>query len=794
MRALAQEPVAPTVPVSANRALLTRYCITCHNEKLRTADLLLDKVDVDHVPDSAPVWEKVILKLRAGQMPPAKMPRPDKATLGSFVTDLEKELDAAAVAQPNPGRTGLHRLNRAEYTNAIRDLLALAIDGEALLPADDSDFGFDNIAKTLSVSPLLMERYMDAARKISRLAIGNPDLRSAATTYNLPRNLMQEDRRSEDLPFGSRGGAAINHYFPLDGEYTISVSLQRNDDGYIRGLRDPHQLDFRVDRERIKLMTVGGERLGRSSAIFPRNNRDNRGDPEQLEYEHWADEALQVRFQAKAGSRLVQVAFLKETTMPEGMLMPKLVLGDMGQYKGGEPAVFSVTITGPFNVAGSGETASRQKIFLCHPATAAEEEPCAKKILGTIARRAYRRPVTDRDMQQLMKLYRTGRSERDFEMGIEMALRRIVAGVEFLFRAEHDPVGIAPGTLYPVSDLDLASRLSFFLWSSIPDDELLTLAESGKLHDPAALEKQVRRMLADPKSKALVDNFAGQWLYLRNVASMIPDPREFPDFDADLREAFQKETELFLENSLAQDHGITELLTADYTFVNERLARHYGIPNVYGSHFREVKLDDENRRGLLGQGSILLVTSYGNRTSPVKRGKWVLSQLLGIPPSPPPPNVNVSLEDEANEKKDGRALTIREQMEMHRANPVCASCHNLMDPIGFSMENFDAVGKLRQVYAKDKVPVDASAIFYDGTPFQGAIGLREILMGRRDRFVYAVTEKLLTYSLGREVEYFDAPAVRKIVNEADPNDYRWSSVILGIVKSTPFQMRRSPEL
>ncbi len=790
---ISQQSESPAA-VSPNRALLNRYCSTCHNERLRTAELLLDQANVDDVSESAPVWEKVVRKLRAGQMPPARMPRPDAGTLAKFATYLETELDRAALADPNPGRIGIHRLNRAEYTNAIRDLLALEINGESLLPPDDSEYGFDNIARTLSVSPLLMERYMSAARKISRLAVANPEIRPAAETYGLPRYLAQEDRRNEELPFGSRGGAAIHHHFPLDGEYLVKVTLQRNRDGYIRGLRDPHQLDVRLDGERIKLFTVGGERLGRSSAIFPRNNRDNRGDAEQVEYEYWADETLEVRFPVKAGTRLIQIAFLKETTVPEGVLMPKLVYADMGQYKGGDPAVDSVTVTGPFDGKQTQDIPSRRRIFQCIPARSAEEEACARQILSTLARRAYRRPVTEQDVEPLMTVYRAARQDGHFETGIEVALQRILAAPKFLFRVVLDPPDVEPDTSYRLSDVDLASRLSFFLWSSIPDDKLLDLAVNGELRQPAVLEQQVRRMLADPRSKSLIENFAGQWLYLRNVRSANPDTRFFPDFDDDLREAMLMETQLFLQDMLEQDRSVLELLTSDHTFLNERLARHYGIPGVYGSHFRRVELSEvPERRGLLGQGSILMVTSYGNRTSPVKRGQWVLKQLLGTPPPPPPPDVANTLEGvEKERKEDGRPLTIREQMELHRASPRCAGCHALMDPIGFALENFDAVGQFRKTY-DGGVPVDSSGVFYDGTAFEGPVEFRGLLLTKQEAFVRNLAAQLLTYALGREIEYFDGPAIRKIVRDAAPNNYRWSSFILGIVNSTPFQMRRSPK-
>ena len=779
--------------VSAHRALLNRYCAGCHNEKLRTADLTLDTMDVDQVSAEAEVWESVVRKLRAGAMPPVGMPRPDRATLNSFTTYLETELDRAVAANPNPGRPADHRLNRAEYANAIRDLLAMKVDVESLLPTDNAGYGFDNIGDVLSISPLLMERYMLVAGKISRLAIGDPNMRPAGETYEVSDEFIQEDRMSEDLPFGSRGGIAIHHLFPSDGEYTISVRLHKNLDGYIRGIRDAHRLDVRLDGARIKLFTIGSEIRGRSGPIFSANqNPEYRGDLEQVGYEFTADEALEVRFPAKAGTRLVGVAFLKQTAKPVGILTPRLLLSDIEHYKGGDPAVESVTITGPYGANGLGDTPSRRKVFVCSPTGTADEEPCARKILTTLARRAYRRPVTEEDVQELLSLYHVGRNEGSFEAGIQMALEGILAGPEFLFRVEHDPANVAPGTAYPVSDLELASRLSFFLWSSIPDDELLSLAERGQIKDPAVMEQQVRRLLADSRSKALVENFAGQWLYLRNMRSVSPDPDEFPEFDDELREAFRQETELLFESMLREDRSVLDLLNADYTFVNERLARHYQIPNVYGSRFRRVSLVDEGRRGLLGQGSILTVTSYANRTSPVVRGKWVLEQLLGIPPPPPPPDAVTTL-DETGE--DGEALTMRQQMEQHRADPVCSACHNLMDPIGFALENFDAVGKWRSSspFVGADAPIDASGMLYEGSKFQDVAGFREVLLSHPGQFARTVTEKLLTYALGRGLEYTDAPTVREILRQTAPGDYRWSSLISSIVQSTPFQMRRSRE-
>ena len=779
-------PAAP--PVSQQRALLDQYCVTCHNETLKTADLMLDKMDIGDVSEGAAEWEKVVRKIRTRQMPPPGMPRPGNAAYDSLAEYLEAELDRSAATDPNPGRPVIRRLNRTEYAYAIRDLIALEVDSDALLPSDESAHGFDNVGDALSVSPLLLERYLVAARKISRLAIGDSTIRPVFETYDVPSYLMQEQRTSEDLPFGSRGGVAIRHYFPLDGEYTIQIGLQRNARDYIRGLGEPHQLDVRLDGARIKMFTVGGDNKGQSSGIF---SSATQGDPEQEEYErNTAEAGLELRLPVKAGARVLGVTFLEKAPLPEGPLQPRLTQIEFAPFKGGIPAIGSVTIGGPYNAKGAGDTPSRHKIFVCHPAgnsTNMDEAACAKKILSTLARRAYRRPVTGKDVQTLLRFYEAGRSESGFVAGIGMALERMLISPEFLFRIERDPEGVAANTTYPVSDLELASRLSFFLWSSLPDDELLELAERGRLKDPAVLEQQVQRMLADGRAKALVSNFAGLWLQVRNLRSVSPDPEAFPYFDEELREAFQQETELFLESMLREDRSVLDLLNADYTFLNERLARHYQIPNVYGSHFRRVTLagENENRRGLLGQGSILTVTSYANRTSLVLRGKWVLNNILGTPPPPPPPDVPFLKE----QSKDGKILSLRERMEQHRTNPSCASCHVVMDPLGFALENFDGIGHWRTDDGDS--PVDSSGVLPDGSRFEGPIGLRKVLRDKEEQFVHTVTEKLLTYALGRGLEYYDAPAIRKIMREAAPNDYRWSALVRGIVRSTAFQMRRS---
>ena len=784
-----QQSSSPPAPSSSSyRAVLNRYCVTCHNERLKTAGLTLDTLDLENAEKNAAVWEKVVQKLRTASMPPAGMPRPDPATYNSLAAYLETSLDRAAAASPNPGRPGIHRLNRAEYTNAIRDLLALDMDGSEFLPADDSGEGFDNIADLLSISPVLMERYMTAARRISRLAIGDSTPRLRAQVYQIPPLLLQDARMSEDLPFGSRGGIAIRHDFPLDGEYTIRIRLQRNSRDYIRGLAERHLLDVRLDGERLKLFTIGGEHRGRSGPAF--SQAVIIGDQAQEIYESRADENLEVRFPARTGQRVVGITFVNKSGRPEGVFQPRKTQFDLVQYKGGEPAIESVAIRGPYDPKGMGETPSREKIFLCRPKPDADrsaEEQCATRILTRLARLAYRRPVTPDDLKTLLGFYSSGRNEGGFEEGVGAALERMLVGPEFLFRVERTPGNVPPGAAYRISDFELASRLSFFLWSSVPDGQLLNLAARGKLGDREVLQQQLQRMLADSRAKALVTNFAGQWLYLRNLEKALPDVEAYPDFDENLRQAFQQETELFFESMLLEDHSVLDLLNANYTFLNERLARHYGIPNVYGSHFRRVTLNDERRRGLLGQGSILTVTSYANRTSVVLRGKWLLENILGAPPPPPPPNVPSLPERSA----DGRALPLRQLMEQHRANPVCATCHARIDPLGFALENFDAIGKWRAVSAG--TPIDASAVLPDGARFEGPDGLRKTLLSHPQEFAAAVTEKLLTYALGRRVQYNDAPAIRKIVRDAAPGGYRWSSLIGGIVRSTPFQMRRSPE-
>jgi hypothetical protein len=769
----------------SDRAVLDKYCVTCHNRKSKTAGLMLDALDIDRVGADAEVWEKVAHKLRAHEMPPPSAPRPDDVTYAAVAASVEAALDGAAASRPNPGRVPIHRLNRAEYTNAVRDLLALEIDGRTLLPADDADQqGFDNIAGVLSVSPALLERYMSAARKISRVAVGDPGIVPGFEIYKSPKMLAQDERMDEDLPFGSRGGIAIRHVFPLDGEYVVKVRLRRQLYDYIVGIGEPHQIEVRLAGVRVTRFTVGGEAKGRPApATFVGNML---GEPEWEKYTHEADAGLEVRFPAKAGMHVVGVSFVDAPAEPEGVLQPPQTGFDRGtnELYDGNPSIDSVAIGGPFHARGPGESLTRQKVFLCYPTDKVSEAPCARKILSRLTRQAYRRPVTGEDVRMLLGFYDAGRSAGGFDQGIQRALERLLTDPDFLFRVERDPAGIGPGTPYRLTGVELASRLSFFLWSSIPDDELLDVAVRGRMSDPVVLQQQVRRMLADPRSKALVSNFAGQWLGLRKIGGITPDPDRFPEFDDNLREALVQETELLVESQVRDDRSVVDLLNADYTFVNERLARHYEIPNIYGSRFRRVPINDA-RRGLLGQGSILALTSYPNRTSPVLRGKWLLDNILGSPPPPPPPNVPDLKETGA----DGRRVSMRDRMELHRKNPVCASCHVRMDPLGFALENFDAVGKWRT--NSDGAPIDSSGVLPDGSQFTGVPGLRNFVMSHRGQLVGTLTKKLLTYALGRGVEFYDLAAVRTIVREAAASDDRWSSIILGIVRSAPFQMRRS---
>ena len=772
----AQVAVAPDV--EAHGLALRRYCVGCHNERLRTANLLLDRVDIGNVARDPDVWEKVVRKLRTGLMPPDGRPRPDAATYASLVAHLEAELDRLAAAAPDPGWPAqIHRLNRAEYANAVRDLLGLEVDGRALLPADDSGYGFDNIGDVLTVSPGLMARYLSAAAKISRRAVGDPTLRPGTALYKTSPLLLQEGRMNEDLPFGSRGGLAVRHHFPLDGDYLFRISLERPLNQPVAG--SGHQLEFRLDHGLVELFDFdrsGNRRAGSGAGVGG---------------------LLDVRIPVKAGARLVSASFIGalDRSVPFDARPPHPPVASF-QYSRVpiNPIVFSIQVVGPYNgrtpEAGDGARA-RRAIFSCTPARQADETPCAREILSNLTRRAFRRPVTAADVDPLLASYAAGYEAGGFESGIQWALEALLVSPEFLFRVERHPPDVEPGTPYRLSDVDLASRLSFFLWSSIPDDELLALAEAGRLREPTVLERQVRRMLDDPRSRALTANFAGQWLFLRNLRTVAPNAVLFPTFDDNLREAFRRETELFFDSQVRADRGVLDLLGADYTFLNDRLARHYGIPGVYGSHYRRVRYPDERRAGLLGHGSILTVTSHPNRTSPVVRGKWLLENLLGSPPPPPPPDIPALVEND----EGGAPATVRARMEQHRSNPTCAACHAKMDPLGFALENFDAVGQWRSTDAEAGAPIDASGTLPDGTPFTTPAEFRRGLLAEpwASEFVATVIEKLMTYAVGRGLDYHDAPAVRAIRREAETTGYRWSSIVLGIARSAPFRMRRMPD-
>jgi cytochrome c551/c552 len=781
-------PVASPVTPAAGTVLntLNTYCVTCHNGRLKTAGLQLDAVDVTRVADHAQQWEKVAVKLRTGEMPPPGRPRPDAATSRAVAAALERELDAAAAAHPHPGRVPVHRLNRSEYANAVRDLLDMEIDARALLPSDEADQeGFDNVASVLSVSPALLEDYLSAARIISRKAVGDPTLRPVIDSYKISKALVQDDRLGDELPFGSRGGALIRYYFPVDAEYSIKVLLRRQEYDYIVGMGERHQLDFRLDGVLLKRFSVGGEGKGMTT---PENFAGNtQGDPEWEEYMHTADAHLEMRAPVKAGLHEVGVSFVGRSWEPEGILQPPQTgFGrTTNEYYHGNPAVEIVSIGGPYGALAPGPPAGRRKTFICQPKDAASEEPCARRILSTLATRAYRRPVTERDMQALLGFYQAGRAEAGFDAGIQRGLERILAAPSFLFRVEREPAGVAPGTPYRLSDLELASRLSFFLWGSIPDDELRDAAARQGLSVPGAIEKQVQRMLRDPRSNALVDNFASRWLELSKLSGVVPDTELYSEFDENLRDAMEQETRLFIGSQIRDDRSVMDLVTADYSFLNERLATHYGIRDIYGSHFRRVTFTDRTRGGLLGQSSLLTITSYPNRTSVTMRGRWLLANLLGAPPPPPPPDIPALQEA----GRDGQPQSLRERMELHRKNPACASCHQRMDPLGFALENFDALGKWRST--SDDAPIDPSASFPDGTRFEGIAGLRTLLVSHKEDFVRTLTGKLLAYATGRGLDHHDLPVIRKIVRDAAPADYSWSSIVTGVARSAPFSMGSS---
>jgi hypothetical protein len=755
------------------RALLDKYCVTCHSDRAKTGGLTLQNIDVTNVPANAETWEKVIRKLSVGAMPPSGMPKPNAVETGALVSYLETSLDKSFATSPNPGHATLHRLNRTEYANSVRDLLALEVDPSALLPPDDESYGFDNNADVLGVSPVLLERYVSASRKVSRLAVGDPTQDAVAQTFRTRPDLSQANR-VEGMPLGTRGGLLMHYNFPLDGKYVIKVVLARNTVDVIRGLEEAHQLEILVDGTRVFLASIGGTSDTEALVKNPAEAR------------MMIESRLQAHVPVKAGPRTVAVTFLQKNAAEDDYILEPFLRTTLDPVnEAGLPHIDQVVIAGPYNATGPGDTPSRRKIFVCKPANASEEIGCAKKILSTLARGAYRRPITPADTETLLSFYQAGRNKGgSFDAGIERALRLILSSPEFVFRFERDPATVPDGAPYKIDDLELASRLSFFLWSSIPDDELLDLAVAGKLSNPVTLDQQIRRMLADSRSQALATNFAAQWLYLRNLKNFAPDPNEFPDFDDNLRQSLLTETEMFFSSVVNENRNVLDLLNADYTFVNERLAKHYGIPDVYGPRFRRVTLTDDSRRGLLGQGSVLTVTSIATRTSPVLRGKWILTNILGTPPPAPPPNVPALKEN----NEGGKLMSVRERLEEHRKSPACASCHKVMDPLGFALENFDAIGQWR-AKSEDGAAIDASGVLLDGSKVEGPATLRAALLARPNVFVTTLTEKLMTYALGRGVDYQDMPEIRAIIAHAAADHYKFSDLISGIVKSPEFRMK-----
>jgi mono/diheme cytochrome c family protein len=783
---------AATTPA---RELVTAYCVTCHNQRLKTANLTLDNVDAENVFNSADTWEKVVVKLRSRAMPPTTARRPDNATYDRVATWLENELDRAAEAHVNPGRTAaLHRLNRREYANAVRDLLGVEIDPKAMLPPDEQAYGFDTNADALSMQPALLDRYLAAAAKIARLVVGDPTIPAGFERYTALKDnsnestwLWQNERLGEEFPLGSRGGIVARHYFPVDGEYVFKIRLDRTDTGLIRGLQARSDIDIRIDGGRVGQLTVGGTPEFTAGSVNAIGNPDYSDSRSPLAT---ADDRLEVRASVKAGLRQVIATIVKADNLELEGLGPNSIPVWSREHttRTENPLVISsLLIGGPYAGRVSADSPGRRRLFVCEPTNSRDETACATKILSAVARRAYRRPPTDDDIQTLVGFYRSARAQGDFDAGIRAGIERVLVSPDFLFRIAADPIGAAPGTAYALPDVELASRLSFFLWSSIPDDELLDTAARGKLHEPAVLDRQVRRMLSDKRARsALVQNFFEEWLQTRNVWLLTPDlNQKFPWFDDNLRVAFVKEMELFLDAQLKGDRSILALLTSDQTFLNQQLARHYGISGVYGSHFRPVTLTDENRFGLLGKAAVLSVTSYSTRTAPTIRGKYLLENILAAPPPAPPPNIP-ALEETS---KDGKPRSVREMLEVHRRNPVCASCHAQMDPLGLSLENFDAIGQWRTTDAG--TPINASGVLLDGTKVDGPAALRRALVAQKEQFVRTVTGKLLTYAIGRGLEHYDAPAIRGIVRTAAADDYRWSSTILALVKSAPFRMRRT---
>ncbi len=784
-------------PNAEPQRMFRRYCIGCHNDRLRTADLSIAALDVENVPADAETWEKVVTRLRAGSMPPPGRPRPDEATYRHVAGWLESELDSAWAAAPNPGRiNAIHRINRTEYRNAIRDLLALDVDVESLLPGDETaDGSFDNFADVLGLSTAHIERYLSVARQVTRLATGLPPPSPGADAYEISIHVVQDTRQGDDLPLGSRGGVAIPYQFPVDGVYRVKVLLRRQYQDYLMGMGWPQSLDVRLDGRLVKRFTVGGNAPGRPVAASYAGDGEP-GFAGGVEWEAFmqrtGDANLEVDVPVNAGPHVVGVSFVRELWEPEGLPQPlqrgRVLTND--QIYMGYAAVRSVEIGGPYLVADTvSETPSRRAIFTCEPSRAAEERACATEILNSIARRAFRRPVTDGEVGALLRFFDEGRAAGSFEAGIQFALERILVDPDFLLRVYRDPIDLDRGTVYALSDLELASRLSFFLWSSIPDEPLLQLAEEGRLSDPAVLEQQVRRMLTDPRATAaIVEDFAAQWLNLRRVGEVVVDPVQYPHYDESLLNAFEEEVIRFVASTLTEDRSVHDLLDADYTFVNERLARHYRLPGIYGNRFRRVTFPNTDQRGgLLAAGALLATTSYPDRTSPVLRGKWLVDNIFGLPVPAPPAGVNTDLEETPGEAP----ATIRERLARHRQSPTCASCHAVIDPLGFALENFDVIGGWRDVDEQGR-PIDSIGTTTGGVELDGLAGLRALLLDDPEQFPRTLTEKLLAYALGRRLDYFDRPAVRQIVREAAASEYRWSAIIAGIVRSPQFTMRAAP--
>ena len=803
IRASARQ-IAPSASSNAH-AVITKYCVSCHNRTARTGGLALDDLDAANAGATPEIWERVVEKLRAGSMPPPGRPRPDASTYDAAAAELETALDRAWSVRPDPGRVhAVHRLNRTEYSNAIRDLFGLdarSLDIRSLLPGDETaDGSFDKFADVLSISTAHLDRYLSVARQITRIVTAIPPERPTADTFEIPLHAAQDDRQSDDLPLGSRGGIAIRYQFPVDGAYRIRVRLQRNYQDYLKGMGWEQKLDVRVDGALVKRFAVGGKAQGRAAGASYAGDGEPgyAGAPEWERYMQVdGDAGLDVTVRVRAGMHIVAVAFVRELWEPEGLPQPlqrgRVITND--EVYMGYANVGSVEIGGPYRTDGDAaadrtEERGQTAVFVCRPSRAADESACATKILSRLARRAYRRPVTTADISTLMTFFAQGRRDGGrFEAGIQFALERMLVDPDFLLRVYRDPLSPQRQGLYQIPDIELASRLSFFLWSSIPDEDLLTLAERGELANPAVLERQADRMLRDPRAiDALVHDFAAQWLNLRRVAEVVVDPERYPNYDLTLMDSFKRETELFVASTVREDRSVLDLLRADYTYVNEKLARHYGIPGIYGSRFRRVPLPDlQQRGGLLGQGALLTTTSYPDRTSPVLRGKFLLNNIFGLQTPPPPPGVDTNL---APTKPGAPLPTIRERLAEHRSNPTCSSCHAVIDPLGFALENFDVIGGWRTVDEAGQ-PVDAAGTTTSGATVEGLSGLRTLLLERREQFPRTVTEKLLAFALGRKLEYFDRPAVRQIVRDAGAREYRWSALIRGIVKSPPFRMRRS---